>query len=59
MIEFTDFLCYTLGNQPDDRLLKGYITMKKSTKIIILIILILMCILMAIGGISMGIAMAG
>lgn len=33
--------------------------MKKSTKIIILIILILMCVLMAIGGVSMGIAMAG
>lgn len=32
--------------------------MKKSTKIIFLIILILMCILMAIGGISMGIALA-
>lgn len=32
--------------------------MKKSTKIIILIITILMCILMAIGGISMGIALA-
>jgi hypothetical protein len=40
-------------------LLKGYIAMKKSTKIIILVVLILMCILMAIGGISMGIAMAG
>ena len=33
--------------------------MKKSTKIIILIVLILMFVLMAIGGISMGIAMAG
>ena len=32
--------------------------MKKSTKIIILIILILFCILKAMGGISMGIAVA-
>ena len=39
-------------------ILKGYTEMKKSTKIIILIILILMCILMAIGGISMGLALA-
>ena len=38
---------------------KGLKIMKKSTKIIILVLLILMCILMAIGGICMGIAMAG
>ena len=49
---------------PSDKLvinlvLKGLYIMKKSTKIIILVLLILMCILMAIGGICMGIAMAG
>lgn len=32
--------------------------MKKSTKIIILVILILMCILMAIGGIGMALSLA-
>ena len=49
----------TSGQLMTRLILKGSIPMKKSTKIIILIVLILMCILMAIGGICMGIAMAG
>ena len=32
--------------------------MKKSTKILILIILVLMCVLMGIGGICLGLALA-
>ena len=48
----------TIGQTVTSSIPKGCNEMKKSTKIIILVVLILMCILMAIGGISMGIALA-